>query len=380
MSNNPIPKNFSVCAKDNKTQARAGKIKTPHGVIQTPVFMPVGTQATVKGMLPKDLKEIGSQVILSNTYHLNLRPKSELIAKMGGLHNFMNWDQPILTDSGGFQVFSLAKLRKLTEEGVHFRSHINGEKVFLGPKESLQIQANLGSDIAMVLDECPPAGCSRKDAIHANRRTLDWAKVSKQFWQDKGLFEQGYHVFGIVQGSTYDDLRKTCAEGLQEIGFSGYAIGGVSVGEPEEELLRQVEWTAPLLPQDQARYTMGVGTPDQLLKMIGFGVDMFDCVMPSRMARHNTAFTSKGRINLKNVQFKYDESSIEEGLDNYTCKNFSRAYLRHLIVAGEMLAPILITLHNLHFFIHLLNQARLHIIEGDFDSWSKDWIKTYQGI
>jgi queuine tRNA-ribosyltransferase len=232
----------------------------------------------------------------------------------------------------------------------------------------------------MVLDECPPAGCSRKDAIHANRRTLDWAKVSKQFWQDKGLFEQGYHVFGIVQGSTYDDLRKTCAEGLQEIGFSGYAIGGVSVGEPEEELLRQVEWTAPLLPQDQARYTMGVGTPDQLLKMIGFGVDMFDCVMPSRMARHNTAFTSKGRINLKNVQFKYDESSIEEGLDNYTCKNFSRAYLRHLIVAGEMLAPILITLHNLHFFIHLLNQARLNIIEGDFDSWSKDWIKTYQGI
>jgi queuine tRNA-ribosyltransferase len=379
MSQNPIPDNFTVHHKDEQSYARVGCLKTCHGEIQTPVFMPVGTQATVKAMLPRDLHEIGSQIILGNTYHLNLRPTSELIAKMGGLHKFMNWNGPILTDSGGFQVFSLAKLRKLTEDGVHFRSHINGEKIFLGPRESLQIQANLGSDIAMVLDECPPAGCSREEAAAANKRTLDWAKISKEYWVDKGMFEQGYHVFGIVQGSTYDDMRKACAEGLQEIGFSGYAIGGVSVGEAEDELLRQVEYTAPLLPEDQARYTMGVGTPDQLLKMVGYGVDMFDCVMPSRMARHGTAFTSRGRINLKNEKFKYDESPIEEGLDNYTCNHFTKSYLRHLIVAEEILAPMLITMHNLHFFLNLMDQAREHIQAGDFSSWSADWIKRYRG-
>lgn len=379
MSNNPIPDNFKLKKTDPLSQARLGELNTVHGKIQTPVFMPVGTQATVKGMLPRDLQEIGSQIILGNTYHLNLRPTSELIAKMGGLHQFMGWNKPILTDSGGFQVFSLAKLRKLTEDGVYFRSHINGEKVFLGPRESLDIQANLGSDIAMVLDECPPAGCSREEALAANKRTLDWAKISKDHWLDKGLFEKGYHVFGIVQGSVFDDLRQACAEGLQEIGFSAYAIGGVSVGEAEEELLRQVEFTAPLLPANQARYTMGVGTPDQLLKMIGYGVDMFDCVMPSRMARHGTAFTTTGRINLKNERFKYDERPIEEGLDNYTCRNFSRSYLRHLIVAGEMLAPILITMHNLHFFLSLIDEARAHIEEGDFHSWSKAWITRYRG-
>lgn len=357
--------------------ARRGELTTRHGVIQTPIFMPVGTQATVKGMSPEQIEAVGAQIILGNTYHLNIRPGSELIRDLGGLHAFMNWRGPILTDSGGFQVFSLAQLRKITEQGIEFRSHLDGQKLFLGPKECYRIQANLDTDIAMVLDECPPFPCEREACGRAVQRTLRWAGEFLDHAREDGFLERGHHVFGIIQGSTYDDLRQYCGQALAALDFPGYAVGGVSVGEPEEEMLKQVAACAPVLPREKPRYVMGVGTPPQLLKMIGLGMDMFDCVMPTRLARHATVFSPEGPLNLKNERFKHDPAPIMEA-DNYTCRHFSRAYLRHLVMAKELLAHTLLSIHNLHFFLDLMAQARAHIEAGDYTSWSRSWIERYE--
>jgi queuine tRNA-ribosyltransferase len=358
--------------------ARRGVVSTRHGEIQTPIFMPVGTQATVKGLTPAQIKDVDAQIILGNTYHLNLRPGSKLVAEMGGLHKFMGWDRPILTDSGGFQVFSLAKLRKIKEAGIEFRSHLDGQKLFLGPKECYQIQAELGTDIAMVLDECPPFPCERDACENAVQRTLRWAQEFKTHALNDGFLQRGHHVFGIIQGSVYDDLRQQCAEALAELDLPGYAVGGVSVGEPEEEMIRQVAACAPVMPKQKPRYVMGVGTPPQLLKMIGLGMDMFDCVMPTRLARHANVFTPDGLLNLKNERFKFDEQPIMAA-DNYTCRHFSRAYLRHLVMAKELLAHTLLSIHNLHFFLDLMAQARAHIEAGDYFEWSQAWIRRYNG-
>ena len=340
--------------------------------------MPVGTQGTVKAITPVHLREIGAQIILGNTYHLNLRPGSELIRKLGGLHRFMGWDGPILTDSGGFQVFSLSKLREITDQGVAFQSHLDGTRLFLGPEEVMGIQANLGSDIAMVLDECPPWPVDKDVCARSCRRSLEWARRCKAIAEESGFLGSGHHVFAIAQGSTYDDLRREAAEELSALDFSGYAVGGVSVGEPEPEMLKQVAATTPFLPVDKPRYTMGLGTPPQILRMVALGVDMFDCVLPSRVARNGLAFTPNGPINLRNEKFRADPLPIVEGLDNYTCRNFSRAYLRHLITAGEMLGGTLVTIHNLHFFLNLMEQARSHIEAGDYGPWHEAWIRNYE--
>lgn len=344
--------------------------------------MPVGTQGTVKSVTPEHLREIGAQIILGNTYHLNLRPGSELVRELGGLHAFMGWRGPILTDSGGFQVFSLAKLRDIRDDGVAFASHLDGAKLFLGPREVMTIQANLGSDIAMVLDECPPWPAERDAVAKAVSRSLRWAKQCKEIATDNGFLAEGHHVFAIVQGSTFDDLRREAAEALAACDFPGYAVGGVSVGEPEPEMLKQVGATTPFMPVDKPRYTMGLGTPPQLLKMIALGVDMFDCVLPTRVARNGLVFTPDGPMNLRNEQYRKDPRPIVEpggGMTstNYTA-NFSRAYLRHLTLAGEILSPTLLTIHNLHFFLDLMAQARAHIEAGDFGSWHRAWIQRYE--
>lgn len=356
--------------------ARRGVLQTRHGDIQTPIFMPVGTQATVKAMTPVQIKDVGAQIILSNTYHLNLRPGSELIKEMGGLHAFMNWDKPILTDSGGFQVFSLAKLRTITEQGIEFRSHLDGRKCFLGPLECFKIQKALDTDIAMVLDECPPFPCERDACEVAVKRTVRWGGEFLEYANRSGFLESGHHVFGIIQGSAYEDLRQRCGHELFEMNFPGYAVGGVSVGEPEDEMMRQVSICTTIMPKEKPRYVMGVGTPPQLLKMVGLGVDMFDCVMPTRLARHGAVFTPNGILNLKNERFKNDPNPIMEA-ENYTCEHFSRAYLRHLIMSGELLAHTLLSIHNTHFFLSLMAQARAHVESGDFDQWSKAWIARY---
>jgi len=340
--------------------------------------MPVGTQGTVKALTPAHLGEIGAQMILGNTYHLSLRPGSGVIRGLGGLHAFMGWGGPILTDSGGFQVFSLAKLRDISDDGVAFQSHLDGARLFLGPREVMGIQSDLGSDIAMVLDECPPWPVGRDACALACRRSLGWARRCREIAAESGFLASGRHVFGIAQGSTYDDLRRESAQALAALDFSGYAIGGVSVGEEEPEMLKQVASTAPHLPADRPRYVMGVGTPPQILRMVALGVDMFDCVLPSRVARNGLAFTPAGPINLRNERFRTDAGPIVEGLDNYTCRNFSRAYLRHLITAGEMLGGTLVTMHNLHFFLDLMAQARSHIGAGDFAAWQKSWIRRYE--
>jgi len=368
---------FTLLKKDTATSARRGCLRTLHGDIQTPIFMPVGTQATVKSVTPDYLQQMQAQIILGNTYHLNLRPGPELVAQMGGLHRFMNWQGPILTDSGGFQVFSLAKLRKMTDEGIRFKSHIDGREIYLTPQSCMDIQRQLGSDIAMVLDECPPYGADFKTVRKAVDRSLRWAAQCKQICSDSGFLAEGHHLFGIVQGLNFDELRKECALALAEMDFPGYAIGGVSVGEPESEMLAAIEASAPWLPENKPRYAMGLGTPPQLLKMIARGVDMFDCVMPTREARHGSAFTPWGKLNIKNARFKDDPKPLVEGLVNYTA-NFSRAYLRHLFVAQEILSCTLLSIHNLHFFLDLMQQARDHIDAGDFDTWHRTWIERYE--
>jgi len=368
---------FTLLGTDTATAARRGRLQTLHGLVETPVFMPVGTQGTVKSVTPQQLTEIGAQIILGNTYHLSLRPGSGLIRELGGLHKFMGWPGPILTDSGGFQVFSLAKLRDVRDDGVAFQSHLDGAKLFLGPREVMAIQQDLGSDIAMVLDECPPWPCERDACAQAVARSLRWAQQCRQIATDSGFLAAGHHLFAIVQGSTFADLRREAAEGLVALDFPGYAIGGVSVGEPEEEMLRQVSATTPFLPTDRPRYTMGVGTPPQLLKMIAAGVDMFDCVLPTRVARNGLVFTPDGAINLRNERFRTDPGPIVPGLANYTTQ-FSRAYLRHLTIAGEILSCTLLTIHNLHFYLDLMAQSRAHLEAGDYGPWHRAWIGRYE--
>lgn len=373
---------FTLIANDSQTAARLGRLELAHGVVETPVFMPVGTQGTVKSVHPQELTDaLDAQIILGNTYHLNLRPGLDVIRQFGSLHRFSRWPRPILTDSGGFQVFSLSGLRKITEEGVRFQSHIDGSACFLGPESAMEIQAALGSDIAMLFDECPPHGCTRDYAEKSLALTQRWAVRCRQWIDahrpvcDNGLPQRH---FGIVQGSVFQDLREKAARDLVELDFDGYAIGGVSVGESEEAMMQAVGWTAPLLPENKPRYTMGVGTPPQLLEMIARGVDMFDCVMPTRVARNGAAFTTRGLINLRNKKFEKDERVLDpEWPECPPCAGFSRAYLRHLVKAGEILGLRLITLHNLHFYLHLMREARRHIAQGSFAAFKDDFIARY---
>jgi queuine tRNA-ribosyltransferase len=370
-----LPLHFTVESRDG--DARAATLQTRRGPIKTPVFMPVGTQATVKAMTPAELESLGAQIILGNTYHLHVRPGEKLIYRLGGLHRFMGWSRPILTDSGGYQVFSLAKLRKITPEGVRFQNHLNGSPTFIGPETSMEIQRDLGSDIVMLFDECPPHPCSHADADKSLDLTLAWAKRCRTWW-DAQPAENRPLVFGIVQGSSHADLREKSARTLVEIGFDGYAVGGVSVGEPEPEMFAAVENSVPFLPQDHPRYAMGLGTPPQILEMIARGIDMFDCVLPTRLARNGTAFTAAGTLNLKNAPFAEDTAPIEEGCQCYACQNFTRAYLRHLIKAEEILGLRLLSIHNLHFYIGLARQAREHILAGSFQDFRSRFVAGYK--
>lgn len=338
------------------------------------MFMPVGTQGTVKATTPVELKEVGAQIVLGNAYHLFLRPGLDVIKHFGGLHRFMGWDRPILTDSGGFQVFSLAKLRQITEEGVHFNSHIDGAPCFLSPEIVLEVQATLGSDIAMVFDECTPYPCEYDYASASLDRTLRWAERSCAWAERQTNHPQ---LFGILQGSVYHDLRERGALALRAMNFDGYAVGGVSVGEPEPEMLRAVESCEPLLPADKPRYAMGLGTPAQIIEMVARGIDMFDCVLPTRLARNGTAFTALGTINLKNNPFRTDQRPIEEGCGCSTCRHFRRGYIRHLIKAEEILGLRLITVHNLHFYLNLMQQIRDALDHGTFAQFRKDFVAKY---
>lgn len=356
---------------------RLGRLMCAHGQVETPIFMPVGTQGTVKGLLPAQVAGVGGQILLGNTYHLNLRPGSERVRRLGGLHRFMGWDKPILTDSGGFQVYSLAKLRKLTDAGIEFRSHIDGARVTLTPQRVMEIQDDLGSDIAMVLDECPGADASEREVSVAVERSLRWAAQARSVFYGEGMAERGRLLFGIVQGGCYPQLRRHCAEALVEMDFPGYAVGGVSVGEAEQAMLEQVEWTTAVLPAHKPRYVMGVGTPVQLLRMIALGADMFDCVMPTREARHGIAYTDTGRINIKNSQHRDANTPLMERFTDRPEGCFSRAYLRHLFAAGEQLGGILLSLHNLRFYLDLMAQARAHIAEGDYFQWHLEWIAEW---
>lgn len=365
---------FTLEATDGA--ARAGVLRTRRGEIRTPVFMPVGTQATVKATSPAELRALGAQVILGNTYHLHVRPGEKLIGRMGGLHRFMNWDRPILTDSGGFQVFSLARLRKISEAGVQFQNHLDGTPTFIGPEQSMEIQRDLGSDIVMAFDECPPHPCSHEAASKSLDLTLRWARRCKAWWEQVAPEERPL-VFGITQGSSYADLRERSARSLVEIGFDGYAVGGVSVGEPEPEMMQAVESAVPFLPENRSRYAMGLGTPPQLIEMIARGIDMFDCVLPTRLARNGTAFTRRGTINLKNAPYSEDPRPIEEGCTCPACAEFSRAYLRHLVKAEEILGLRLITLHNLHFYLGLAAEARQHILAGTFQDFRAGFVAGY---
>ena len=356
--------------------ARAGEIETPHGNIKTPVFMPVGTQATVKTMTKEELKIINSQIILGNTYHLYLRPGDELINDFGGLHKFMNWDSPILTDSGGFQVFSLGDLRKIKEEGVHFRSHLDGSRHFLSPEKSIEIQNNLGSDIMMVLDECPPGLSSREYLIPSIERTTRWAK--RCIDANKNKDKQG--LFAIVQGGIYEDLRDKSLKELKEYdeSFAGYAIGGLAVGEPREDMYRILAHIGPKLPENKPRYLMGVGEPLDMLEAVENGVDMMDCVHPTRIGRHGTVFTKYGRLVIKNASYSRDNRSLDE-CDCYVCRNYTRAYIRHLFKAKEMLAMRLCVLHNLYFYNKLMADIRDAIDGGYFKEFKEDKLREWEG-
>ena len=364
---------FELLKTDTTTKARLGKLTTAHGVVDTPVYMPVGTQASVKAMDPRELIECGTQIILGNTYHLNIRPGLEIISAAGGLHQFMNWNLPILTDSGGFQVFSLAKIRKIKPHGVEFRSHLDGSMLFIGPKESMHIQRVLGSDIAMVFDECPPHDAPAKEQRHAVERTIRWARECRE--QPRA---DGQKVFGIVQGGNNPALREECAKAIVPMDFDGYAIGGVSAGEPEPEMLQAIEFTVPHLPANKARYAMGLGTPAQMLELIARGVDMFDCVLPTRVARNGTAYTQRGAIGIKGGQFKADFTPIEEGCTCYACKNFTRAYLRHLLNVNEILGLRMLSVHNTHMYLQTMTAARAHLAAGTFGDYYREFIANFK--
>ena len=393
-----MQKMFELLAQDPESKARHGRLTTAHGAIETPAFMPVGTQGSVKAVSPRELRELNAPIVLGNTYHLFVRPGIEVIKHFGGLHKFMTWDRPILTDSGGYQIFSLAKLRKISEEGVQFQNHVDGTAAFISPEIAMEIQAALGSDIAMVLDECPPWPCEYDYAAKSAEMTTRWAKRCKE-WEEENAERstpnaelpieesaissqqsaiQRQLVFGIVQGATFGELRQQSAQAIVDLDFDGYAVGGISVGEPEEEMFRAIESSEPFLPKDKPRYAMGLGTPPQLLEMIGRGTDMFDCVLPTRLARNGTAFTSSGTINLKNAGYTKDKRPIEDNCDCMSCREFSRGYIRHLIKAEEILGLRLITLHNLHFYLDLMRRAREKIDKGTFDGFRSEFVSNYE--
>lgn len=364
---------MEIIKKDTRTKARLGKLHTPHGVFDTPVFMPVGTQATVKTMSPEELKQIGAKIILSNTYHLFLRPGHELIKKAGGLHKFMNWDGAVLTDSGGFQVFSLGDLRKITEEGVEFRSHLDGSKQFLSPEKAVEVQMALGSDIVMAFDECTPYPATHEYAQQSAGRTTRWLKrcQSTLTTTDKQA------LFGIVQGGVFEDLRKQSAGEITEMDLPGYAIGGLSVGEPKEIMYEVLDYTVPLLPDNKPRYLMGVGSPDALIEGAIRGIDMFDCVLPTRIARNGTAMTRFGKLVIRNAEFAEDFTPIDPTCDCYTCKNYTRAYIRHLLKADEIFGHRLMTIHNLRFLINLMGEIRQAIREERLLEYRQTFFKDY---
>jgi len=364
---------FQLIKECKQSGARLGLLQTPHGIIETPVFMPVGTQATVKAMTPGELKEIDAQIILSNTYHLYLRPGHELIDKAGGLHKFMNWDRPILTDSGGFQVFSLGSLRKISEKGVEFRSHIDGSKHFISPEKAIEIENALGPDIIMAFDECAPYPADYEYVKNSLERTTRWAKRCKDAHSKPD--KQG--LFGIIQGGMYRDLRIQSAKEITELDFPGYAIGGLSVGEPKDLMYEVLEYTTPQMPSDKPRYLMGVGSPDCLIEGVIRGVDMFDCVLPTRIARNGTAMTSVGKIVIKNAKYFSDFEALDPNCDCYTCKNYSRAYLRHLYKAEEILSARLVTYHNLFFLINLMKEVRKAIMEDRLLDFRKTFFEKY---
>lgn len=362
---------FELLATD--ANARRGRVTTAHGSFDTPAFMPVGTAATVKAMTPEWVKETGAECILGNTYHLMLRPTAERIADLGGLHTFMNWPGPILTDSGGFQVMSLAGLRKLSEEGVRFRSHIDGSYHDLSPERSMEIQRLLDADITMAFDECTKFPCEKDEAAESMALSMRWAKRSKDAFTERN----GYGLFGIVQGSVYEDLRHESIQALSDIGFDGYAIGGLAVGEGQDTMLEVLDYTTPKLPEDRPRYLMGVGKPDDLVAAVKRGVDMFDCVLPTRSGRTNQAFSRNGTINMRNARHKDDSAPLDRECSCYTCQNYSRAYLHHLVMAKEILGMILLTRHNLHYYQELMQGMRDAIEAGNFTVFEKDFHSRY---
>jgi queuine tRNA-ribosyltransferase len=363
---------FELIRTDSQTKARLGRLATAHGVVDTPVYMPVGTQGSVKAIDPRELREMGTQIILGNTYHLNIRPGLDIIRTAGGLHNFINWPAPILTDSGGFQVFSLAKIRKIKSHGVEFRSHLDGSLLFLGPTEAMEIQRVLGSDIAMTFDECPPHDAPAKEQRLAVERTMRWARECRE--QPRA---PGQMVFGIVQGGSNAALREECAKTVVGLDFDGYAIGGVSVGEPEPEMMTAVELTEPFLPADRARYAMGLGTPAQMVELVARGVDMFDCVLPTRVARNGTAYTRKGAFGLKGASYKSDFRPIEEGCGCFACQHFTRAYLRHLLNVDEILGLRMLSVHNSHMFIKVMTDVRAALAAGTFAEFRREFVTNY---
>ena len=362
------PFEFELLHVCKQTGARRGRLHTPHGVIETPVYMPVGTQATVKTMSPDELKDIGSQIILSNTYHLHLRPGEDLIAEAGGLHGFMHWDRPILTDSGGFQVFSLAGLRRLNDDGVEFRSHLDGSKHFFSPETSIGIQEKLGADIIMQFDECSPYPCDYPRAKDAMYRTLSWLERCM-----KAKTREDQALFGIVQGAFYSDLRVECAREMAKLDLPGFGIGGLSVGEPKPVMYEMLEKIAPVMPENKPRYLMGVGSPDCLIEGVLRGVDMFDCVLATRVARNGTVFTHDGRLVVRNGKYAHDFAPLDSECDCYTCRNFTRAYIRHLFKAGEILALRLNSLHNLYFLAKMMEEMRAAIENDCLRDWAEEF-------
>ncbi|MEW6054321.1 MAG: tRNA guanosine(34) transglycosylase Tgt [Nitrospirota bacterium] len=360
---------FSVMHTDGN--ARAGILKTERGTIHTPAFMPVGTVGTVKAMSPEELKEIGAEIILCNTYHLYLRPGHKIVEMLGGVHEFMNWERPVLTDSGGFQVFSLSALRKIEEDGVHFKSHLDGSMHFIGPKEAMEIQSSLASDIAMVLDDCTPYPSTHAYAMSSLFRTIKWAERCRE------MQKEGQALFGIVQGSLFEDLRKKSIEELVDIGFDGYAAGGLSVGEPKEDMHRMIYFVAPLLPAEKPRYLMGIGELGDAIKAVEAGFDMFDCVMPTRNARNGTLFTSRGKISIKREEFKADRGPLDPDCGCTTCRNYSLGYLRHIFLSREILSMRLNTIHNLYFYLNFFRDMRKSIIEGKFSEFRARWKDIY---
>ncbi len=364
---------YELLHTDKKTGARRGRITTPHGTIETPVFMPVGTQATVKAMKPEAVADTGAQIILANTYHLFLRPGSDIVREAGGLHRFMNWDKPILTDSGGYQVFSLGAMRKITEEGVMFASHIDGSRHMLSPEKSIEVQNDLGSDIIMAFDECAPKDASRKYIEKSQAMTTRWLERCVKAHQNPDR----QALFGIMQGGFYRDLREKSAKEIVDLDLPGYAIGGISVGESKENYIGVLDYAPKLLPENKPRYVMGIGTPDYIFEAVERGVDMFDCVEPTRIARHGMAMTSHGRISIKNAKFERDFTPLDPECDCYTCRNYTRAYLRHLFKAGETMSHMLLTEHNLRFLSRLSEDIRRSIEEDRFSEFKEEFYSKY---